>query len=66
MARRVCLYCHGDQGEALPHSAWKMYPPDVITSCVCDAPECRAAHEAISQPLAVEDRAVAGVPVESA
>ena len=42
MARKVCVYCDEDVGEALPREDWAQYPPNVATSCVCDKPECLA------------------------
>jgi hypothetical protein len=65
MARRVCLYCQRDYGEALPRSAWAMYAPETATSGICSRAECEAAHKAIMDSLPA-DRALAGVPGEVA
>lgn len=54
MARRCCLYCKEDVGEALPRDAWAMYSPDVQTSCVCDKPACQAEHMRVMAPYAAE------------
>lgn len=64
MARRVCLYCRRDYGEALPRESWSMYPEDLATHGVCPSPACQAAQRELTAALR-DERPLAGVPVES-